>query len=218
MSSLGIDCVIGTILLMQPWFTNLISGLLGAIVGGILSYFGAITGGKIASSTAVALQKADFAARERASRTEEKAVVRSAVPSLSDEIEALWRLYSKEIGPNLSSDIEVARPFPVRQSYFVIFDASGALVGRIPNPGLRSKILDFYIGAKSMVDSLQYYSNLDAYYKTLPQGHSKVGSTFAELTFYTGQLKKAHIELQKLHVDVRLEINRFLSEGVAHSL
>jgi len=210
--------VIGTIFVFQAWLSNLISGLLGAIVGGILSYFGAIKGGKIASNTAIALQKENFAARERASHAEEKAVVRSAVQSLSDEIEALWRLYSKEIGPNLGSAIEVARPFPVRQSYFVIFDASGALVGRIPNPGLRSKILDFYIGAKSMVDSLQYYSNLDAYYKTLPQGHPKVGSTFTELTFYTGQLKRAHIELLKLHEDVRLEVNRFLSEGVAHSL
>jgi hypothetical protein len=210
--------VIGTIFVFQAWLSNLISGLLGAIVGGILSYFGAIKGGKIASSTAVALQKADFAARERASHAEEKAVVRSAVQSLSDEIEALWKQYNKEIGPHLGSDIEAARAFPVRQSYFVIFDASGALVGRIPNPGLRSKILDFYIGAKSMVDSLQYYANLNAYYTTLQKDHPNILAIWEELKFYTQQLRKAHNELLRLHEDVRQDINRFLSEGVAHSL
>jgi hypothetical protein len=184
--------VIGTIFVFQAWLSNLISGLLGAIAGGILSYFGAIKGGKIASSTAIALQKEDSAARERASHIEEKAIVRTAVQSISDEIEALWKMYSKEIGPHLGSEIDIARPFPVRQSYFVIFDASGALVGRIPNPGLRSKILDFYVGAKSMVDSLQYYSTLNAYYRTLQQGHPNVVSTWGEMKFYTEQLKKAH--------------------------
>jgi hypothetical protein len=53
----------------------------------------------------------------------------------------------------------------------IIFDANGALLGRIPSTNLRSKILDFYIGAKGMVDSLQYYAHLNTYYFALGSGH-----------------------------------------------
>ncbi len=121
--------------------------------------------------------------------------------------------YNKEIGPHLSSipEGEVARPFPVHQSYFVIFDASGGLLGRLPDGSLRSKILDFYFGAKAMVDSLQYYSNLSAYYFTLSQDHPNIGRTWTEMIFYTEQLRLMHLELERLHKEVRPELDRNLT-------
>jgi hypothetical protein len=124
----------------------------------------------------------------------------------------LWKRYYVEIGPHLGDPtVEVARPFPINQSYFVIFDANGALLGRIPgDTSLRIKILDFYIGAKGMVDSLQYYARLNAYYFALGQGPPNTQKTWDEMLFYTGQLKRAHTELERLYKEVRPELDRYL--------
>jgi hypothetical protein len=205
--------VLVTFSLLQPWATNLLSGLIGALVGGALSFFGGVRGARIAARTATDLQKKEFAARDQAAEVDEQRLIRGTVQSISDEIEALWRQYYKEIGPHLSSipEKEAARPFPVHQSYFVIFDASGGLLGRLPVGGLRSKILDFYFGAKAMVDSLQYYSNLRAYYFTLIQGHPNVVATWNEILFYTEQLRLMHLELERLYKEVRPELEKYLT-------
>jgi gamma-glutamyltranspeptidase len=212
--------VCATLWFFQHWASNLLAGLVGAIgaligalIGGILAYKGALAGAQKASSTAFEVQEKEFANRDKAAKLADQALIRGVVQSISDEIEALWRQYYKEIGPHLSSVIppEVARPFPVNQSYFVIFDASGALVGRIPSTSLRSKILDFYFGAKAMVDSLQYYARLSAYYFALGQGHPNSAQTWNEMLFYSGQLKAAHSELERLYKEVRPELDKYLN-------
>ena len=205
--------MLSTIWILQPWATNLLSGFLGAIVGGVFTLIGALIGAQKQASTSFQVQRNEFNSRSEAAKLADQAVIRGVVQSISDEIEALWRQYTKEIGPHLSSvsESEVARPFPVNQSYFVIFDASGALVGRIPSTTLRSKILDFYIGAKGMVDSLQYYARLSAYYFALGPGHPNSEQTWKEMLFYTGQLKTAHSELDRLHKEVKPELDRYLN-------
>ena len=202
-----------TFSLLQPWATNLLSGLIGALVGGALSFFGGVRGARIAARTAADLQEKEFSTRDEATKRAEQDLIRGTVQSISDEIEALWRQYNKEIGPHLRSisEEEVARPFPVHQSYFVIFDASGGLLGRLPLGSLRSKILDFYFGAKAMVDSLQYYSSLRAYYFTLSQGHPNVVETWNEMLFYTEQLRLMHLELERLYNEVRPELDIYLT-------
>jgi len=206
------DSVLSTISILQPWATNLASGLIGALIGGFISYRGALIGAQRATKTAFEVQEKEFANREEAAKLSEQNLIRGVVQSISDEIEALWRQYYREIGPHLGSvrQTEVARPFPVNQSYFVIFDASGALLGRIPDISLRSKILDFYIGAKGMVDSLQHYAHLSAYHFALGQGHPNAQKTWDEMLFYTGQLKRAHNELERLYKEVRPELDRYL--------
>jgi precorrin-6x reductase len=96
----------------------------------------------------------------------------------------------------------VVRSFPINQSCFVIFDANGALLGRISTTSLRSKILDFYIEAKGTVDSLQYYARLNAYYFMLDSSHPNAQKIWKEMLFHTGQLKVAHLELERLHNEV----------------
>lgn len=206
--------MIGTVWILQPWATNLPSGLFGAIAGGILSYFfGGVRSGQIAARTAADLQEREFMNRDRAVRLADQAVIRGAVQAISDEIESLWQLYNRDIGPHLSSvgEAEAARAFPVRQSYFVIFDASGALVGRIPSFSLSRKILNFYGGAKAMVDSLQYYASLNGYYFTLEPNHPNGVRTWEEIVFYTRQLRQMHLELERRYGELRPELDRYLS-------
>jgi gas vesicle protein len=204
--------VFSTISILQPWATNLASGLIGALIGGVISFIGALIGAKMQASTSFEVQRKDFASRNESAKLSEQNLIRGAVQAISDEIESLWRQYYREIGPHLASvsQTEAARPFPVNQSYFVIFDASGALLGRIPDTSLRTKILDFYNGAKAMVDSLQHYTRLSAYYFTLDRNHPNAQKTWDEMLFYTGQLKRAHIELERLYKEVRPELNKYL--------
>jgi len=114
--------------------------------------------------------------KRAAKLSEQNLLIRGVVQSISDEIEALWRQYYREIGPHLGSVSQTesrTAPVPGQSIIFrLFFDANGALVGRIPDTSLRRKILDFYIGAKGMVDSLQYYAHLSAYYFALGQGTS----------------------------------------------
>jgi hypothetical protein len=204
--------VFGTVWILQSWATNLLSGLAGALVGGILSYFGGVRGARIAAQTAIALQKEEFAKREEAAKLTDQALIRGTVQAISDEIEALWLLYYREIGPHLASvgETEAARAFPVHQSYFVVFDANGGLVGRIPSASLSRKILNFYVGAKSMIDSLQYYASLSGYYFTLEPSHPKAVPTFREMLFYTGQLRGAHLELERRYSELKPELDAYL--------
>jgi hypothetical protein len=204
--------VFSTISILQPWATNLASGLIGALIGGFISYRGALAGARRAAKTAFDVQEKEFAHRDEAAKLDEQNLIRGVVQAISEEIEALWRRYSAEIGPHLGDPtLLVARPFSINQSYFVIFDANGALVGRIPgDTSLRSKILDFYIGAKGMVDSLQYYARLSAYYFALDQAHPNTKNAWDEILFYTGQLKQAHTGLERLYQEVRPELDRYL--------
>jgi hypothetical protein len=67
-----------------------------------------------------------------------------------------------KVGSELDAleELKIASVFPIDQSYFVIFDASAASIGGIPDADLRSKIIQFYVSAKSMVDSLRDYGRL----------------------------------------------------------
>jgi hypothetical protein len=108
------------------------------------------------------IQNREFRQRRADAQIAERALQVSLVQSISDEIEGIWKLYNVQIGPELESlnEGQAASVFPVGQSYFVIFDASAASIGRLPNADLRTKIIQFYIGAKSMVDSLQHYGGI----------------------------------------------------------
>jgi hypothetical protein len=62
-----------------------------------------------------------------------------------------------------------------------------------------------------MVDSLQYYATLSAYYFTLGPSHPNAGSTYQEMLFYTGQLRQMHLELEQRYGELRPELDRYLN-------
>ena len=104
-----------------------------------------------------------------------------------------------------------AHVFRATQTYFVIFDAAGAQVGRIPNQTLRSRIIDFYVGAKACVDSLQYYEHLHSSYETISE-HDRRNEKWREIIRYSQQLKGMNVEFSKLYDALRPELDAYLKE------
>jgi hypothetical protein len=62
-----------------------------------------------------------------------------------------------------------------------------------------------------MIDALQYCGRLNAYHFALASDHPNAQKTWQEMLFYTEQLKRAHLELQRLHGEVRPELDRYLN-------
>jgi hypothetical protein len=76
------DSVLSTISILQPWVTNLASGLIGALVGGYISYRGALIGAESAAKTAFEVQQREFEAREKAEKDAALALIRGTVQSI----------------------------------------------------------------------------------------------------------------------------------------
>lgn len=125
---------------------------------------------------------------------------------------ALWKHYNREIGPHFASlpADRAAKVFHASQNYFVIFNAAGALVGRIPCETLRSRIIDFYVGAKACVDSLQYYERLNDYYAAISDHNLRL-EKWQQILEYSKQLKTMNVEFSKLYNALRPELDRYLS-------
>jgi hypothetical protein len=200
--------VCATLWFFQHWASNLLSGFFGAAVGGAITWFGAWQSTK----TAFEVQQKEFDAREKAGKLAEVALIQGTVQSISAEVGALWKHYNREIGPHFASlqTGRAANIFHASQSYFVIFDAAGSLVGRIANDELRSKIIDFYVGAKACVDSLQYYERLHAYYAAISDHNLRL-EKWQEILAYSELLKKMNVEFSKLYDALRPELDRYLS-------
>jgi hypothetical protein len=197
----------GTLWIFQPWASNLLSGFFGAAVGGAITWFGAWQ----ATKTAFEVQQREFETREKAEKSVASALIRGTVQSISDEVEALWKHYNREIRPHLASlqSEQAANIFHASQSYFVIFDAAGSLVGRIPSDELRSKIIDFYVGAKAFTDALQYYEGLHASHAAISE-HNRRLEKWLQILEYSKQLKTMNVEFRNLYDALRTELARYL--------
>jgi hypothetical protein len=95
--------VCATLWFFQHWASNLLAGFVGALVGGAISFIGALIGARMQARTSFELQRKDFESRSKAARLADEALIRDTVQSISDEVEALWEHYNWEIGPHLDS-------------------------------------------------------------------------------------------------------------------
>jgi hypothetical protein len=131
------------------------------------------------------------------------------VQAIADELERVWDRYEVEIGPHLTNlgEKQAAIVFPVPQNYFVVFDSSASLIGRIPDMELRKRIISTYIAAKGLVDALHYYERLIAEYNAMPESPPIAGAThlainsasirkYSELLAYTKALQEGHLRLE----------------------
>jgi hypothetical protein len=203
----------------QPWFTNLLSGLFGAVIGSVLSTLGV-------AWSAFKVQKREFAQRREESRNAERTNQLALVQAISDEIDGFWKFYSGKVGSELDAleEHEIASVFPIDQSYFVIFDASASSIGGLPDADLRTKIIQFYVSAKSMVDSLRDYERLvrDLYQPSaaptsVPASIQRVGREIQEANArigYSNRLKNSHNHLSDSYKVVCVAIDRYLSTDV----
>ncbi len=136
---------------MNADWNMVLSGLGGAVIGG---------------AATIAAQIYSAHVQRKREETAEANMIRGFTQAIADEVASVWERYSLEIGPHLKDlpEDQAARVFPLHQSYFVVFDSSASLIGRIPDNKLREQIIATYIEAKGFVDSMRYYERLvDAY-------------------------------------------------------
>jgi hypothetical protein len=195
----------------QLWVTNLLSGLIGAVLGSLISYRTTLVGAERATKTAFEVQQKEFLNRENATKAAYQALIRGTVQSISDEVEAICKHYNREIGPHLSAlqPGQAANVFRANQNYFVIFDTAGALVGRIPDEALRSKIIDFYVAGKAFVDGLQHHEQLHVAHKATSDQNQK-DDIWRQIVEYSQSLKAFDAEFRNLYSALRSELDRYL--------
>jgi hypothetical protein len=134
---------------------NLLSAIIGAVIGGGVTVWAQI-------------RSADN--QRKLEERSEAVMIHGFVQAIADEITSVWERYSEDIGPHLKDlpEGQAATVFPLQQSYFVVFDSSASLIGRIPDAKLRQQIIATYIEAKGFVDSMRYYERLvDTYLENL---------------------------------------------------
>ena len=166
------------------------------------NFFSALAGGGIAGVATLWAQIINAKDQRNREQRAEATLIRGFVQAIADEVKSVWDRYEQEIGPHLRTleDGQPAIPFPVHQSYFVVFDSNASLLGRILDRKLREQIISTYIEAKGFVDSLHYYERLVANYKANPDLPAMSirtdGETYKEILYYSLQLKKAHALLE----------------------
>lgn len=127
-------------------FNDLLSGLIGSLIGGGVSYLAAWQQMR---------QQAEKA------RADESATISGFLGAIEAELTVLWERYSEEVRPLLSA---VQRGealnvnWPTSRDYFTVYAQNASLLGRIPDAGLRTDIVRAYTYATGMLDSLQHNS------------------------------------------------------------
>jgi hypothetical protein len=125
---------------------DLLSGLVGSVVGAMAGFFG---------SWWAAERQALHQAKARAS--DEAALVAGFVGAIEAEFSVAWGLYEIRVRPVLSEvqDGEIFNfQWPVRHDYFPVYRANAGLLGRVKDNELRRNIVETYTAAQGLLDSL----------------------------------------------------------------
>jgi len=196
-------------LTVNATWTNLLSGLAGAAIGGGATMWA---------------QFVSIGSQRNQQKLSEELLIRGFVQAIADEVTSVWARFNVEIGPHVKTLLEgEASPvFPLHQSYFVVFDSNASLVGRIPCRKLREQIIATYVEAKGFVDSMRYYERLvDTYntQKTQPSVAAYLASVakdvrddqlYRPLLQYSEQLKLDHSRLEEKMEELKRLLQAFL--------
>ncbi len=60
---------------------------------------------------------------------------------------------------NLAGEEPLLRHYPVRQEYFIVYNANASLIGSIGNHDLRKSIVTIYTKPNSMIDAYKFNNN-----------------------------------------------------------
>lgn len=181
------------------------------------NFFSALAGGAIAGVATLWAQLLSAKDQRKREEKAEATLIHGFVQAIADELKSFWDRHNLEIGPHLENlgENEAAIPFPVHQSYFVVFDTNASLIGRIPERELREQIISTYVEAKGFVDSLHFYERMVIEYEEYvasgkgielraikemmkdPQGPSGLGIRYNKLISYSHKLKTAHSILER---------------------
>lgn len=144
------------------WAT-VVSAIMGAFVGGLITGFFAIK----------ATTKS-FEHQKQVADEEEKKVIKGLLQAIHDEMETINKRYHETMGDRLESlpeGKELRFYYPLFSEYFTVYNGNSFLIGRIPDNDLRKQIVKTYTMAKGMVDSFKMNNYLLEQYESAYKMH-----------------------------------------------
>lgn len=135
---------------------TLLSGLIGAVVGGLMT---------MRAGSKSAKQQFDYS---RALQNEaEREATRRFLLAIKAEVETVWTGYEHEVGHRvhaLEAGFGLDVTYRLRQQYFTVYDSNAQYLGHVENDELRSAIVRTYTLAKGLIDSHlldnDYFNNM----------------------------------------------------------
>lgn len=176
---------------------ELMSGLIGAIVGAFVAGYCSIKATEIAHRN-----------QKTQSEENEKRLLVGLLQSIHDEIETVFEGYQETMGAKLESLSEgdgLIWYYPLVSDYFTIYNSNGFLIGKISSNDLRKQIIKTYTLAKGMIDSYRMNNDLVGKFEYANKLSEETGSVvhknqanarYSGLIEYAKTLKESHKELK----------------------
>ncbi|MCW5626852.1 MAG: hypothetical protein KIT73_19195 [Burkholderiales bacterium] len=193
---------------------SLMSGLIGAVIGGVLTGVFSI----------IAVNKTEKHNRDSQAEADSR-VLKGLLQALHDELESIFERYQETMGVHIES-LPEGKPlltyYPVINDFFTVYNANAFLIGRIENNDLRKSLVRTYILAKGLVDSYrmnnELLSKFEHWHALSAETNNPVHQQYAQdqfdaLVTYGTQLKKGHIDVKKCVLDLMRMLHK---RGVLH--
>ena len=195
-------------------FDSLMSGLIGAVIGGILTGVFSI----------IAVNRTEKHNRDSQAEADSK-ILKGLLQALHDELESIFERYQETMGAHIESLPEeqpLLMYYPVMNDFFTVYNANAFLIGRIEDNDLRKSLVRTYVLAKGLVDSyrmnnelLSKFEHWDALFAETnnPVHQQHAQAQCDALVTYGTQLKKGHADVKKCVQDLMRMLHK---RGVLH--
>lgn len=177
---------------------SLLSGLIGAVIGGVLTGFFSI----------LAVNKSEKLTRD-SKLGQDRKTLKGLLQALHDELESVNERYQETMGAQIEA-LPEGQPllmyYPVINDFFTVYNANAHLIGTIDNNDLRKSIVRTYVQAKGLVDSFRMNNDLVAKFEhwhvrsieTNNELHKQnAQAQYGALVVYAKLIKKSHEEVKK---------------------
>lgn len=132
---------------MDSWILSLVSGLVGTIIGGGVTWFAQFQ----ATSRVIRDQ------RERDERLDRESVS-ATLQAVVEEMRATARVHQASGGQEIEAadgKSPIAIFYPISDHYFAVFNANAGAIGRIRNPQLRGRLVETNVNFKALIDTIR---------------------------------------------------------------
>lgn len=129
-------------------WTNLASGLIGSVIGGVISL-----------GTSLWSLHAQNKCRQKLDRIN----VKHSLSAIRSELFTVYKRYSQQMGHLLEHNSADQCPFvvfPIQEEYFPIYKNNTSVIGRIQSDKVREQVITAYILAVAMIDSVRMNNSL----------------------------------------------------------
>ncbi len=190
---------------------NFISAIIGALIGGGITFLAAYFSTKQAHKNQQSIEY-----------IKDKKIISGLLQAIHDEAEIVFDRYQETMGTQLESleeDKGLLYYYPLISDFFTIYNGNSLLIGRIPDNDLRKQIIKTYTLSKAMVDSYRMNNDLvskfehsdDLYEQTHLEVYQKQKlAHYSSLVEYAQLLKGGHIEFKNEFSDLLRTLKEYL--------